>query len=96
MHIWLQNCLGFRTPEYMHIPLVNNIDGSKLSKQTGATPIKISQAGTMLYDALTHLGQSPPSELASANPQEILGWAIDHWDSSQIPAETCNAEDLEN
>ena len=95
LHIWLQNCLGFRTPEYMHIPLVNNIDGTKLSKQTGADPIKINRAGELLHDALFHLGQSPPSELASISPREILSWAIDHWDSSQIPVpETWDAEDL--
>ena len=95
LHIWLQNRLGFGTPKYMHIPLVNNIDGTKLSKQTGAAPVMINQAGELLHDALIHLGQSPPSELASVGPSEILNWAIDRWDPSQIPVpETWDAEDL--
>jgi glutamyl-Q tRNA(Asp) synthetase len=86
LHIWLQNCLGFRRPEYMHLPLVNNIDGTKLSKQTGADPIRISKAGDLLYDALIHLGQSPPPDLALVGSREILSWAIEHWDASRIPA----------
>ncbi len=95
LHIWLQNCVGFRTPQYMHIPLVNNTDGTKLSKQTGADPIKINKAGELLRDALLHLGQGPPPELASVSPREILSWAIDHWDSSQIPVqETRYSEEL--
>ncbi len=35
LHIYLQQALGFKTPGYMHIPLVDNAAGVKLSKQTG-------------------------------------------------------------
>ncbi|MBR7799569.1 tRNA glutamyl-Q(34) synthetase GluQRS [Undibacterium fentianense] len=34
--IYLQSLLGYSTPFYLHIPVVNNADGEKLSKQTGA------------------------------------------------------------
>ncbi|HEU4850753.1 MAG TPA: tRNA glutamyl-Q(34) synthetase GluQRS [Telluria sp.] len=37
--IFLQRLLGVRTPRYMHVPVVRNANGEKLSKQTGATAI---------------------------------------------------------
>ena len=57
LHISLQQRLGFSTPEYMHIPLVNNEQGVKLSKQTGASALDHQQAPALLVAALNHLGQ---------------------------------------
>jgi glutamyl-Q tRNA(Asp) synthetase len=37
--IYLQRLLGFPTPSYMHVPVVLNEVGEKLSKQTGATAL---------------------------------------------------------
>jgi glutamyl-Q tRNA(Asp) synthetase len=34
--LYLQNLLGYSSPHYLHVPVVNNDDGEKLSKQTGA------------------------------------------------------------
>ena len=34
--IWLQKLLGYRTPHYVHIPVITHPDGDKLSKLTGA------------------------------------------------------------
>ena len=58
LHIYLQRLLGFPQPEYMHIPLVNNDRGVKLSKQTGATALDHENASTLLVAALEHLGQN--------------------------------------
>jgi glutamyl-Q tRNA(Asp) synthetase len=38
--IALQRSLGYRTPEYAHLPLVVNADGSKLGKREGALPLE--------------------------------------------------------
>lgn len=38
-HIALQQALGFRTPAYAHLPLVFNIDGTKMSKRDKAKDI---------------------------------------------------------
>jgi glutamyl-Q tRNA(Asp) synthetase len=37
--IYLQRLLGVPTPRYLHVPVVRNDSGEKLSKQTGATAI---------------------------------------------------------
>jgi glutamyl-Q tRNA(Asp) synthetase len=40
--ILLQRLLGLPTPRYLHTPLVRAADGSKLSKQTGATALDLA------------------------------------------------------
>jgi glutamyl-Q tRNA(Asp) synthetase len=37
---WLQQKLGYPIPRYLHIPVVTNAAGEKLSKQTGAPPLR--------------------------------------------------------
>ena len=39
--IALQRALGYPTPEYAHLPLVLNADGSKLGKRDGALPLPL-------------------------------------------------------
>jgi glutamyl-Q tRNA(Asp) synthetase len=38
--IWLQRLLGVPTPRYLHVPVVRNSLGEKLSKQTGALAVR--------------------------------------------------------
>jgi glutamyl-Q tRNA(Asp) synthetase len=38
--IYLQRLLGVPTPRYLHVPVVRNANGEKLSKQTGALPVE--------------------------------------------------------
>jgi glutamyl-Q tRNA(Asp) synthetase len=77
--IQLQKLLGFGTPRYMHIPVVEGIDGQKLSKQTGAPGLRIDKATSVLTSALTVLGQNPPPDLAESRLTDIWRWAIQHW-----------------
>jgi len=85
LHIFLQQRLGFRTPKYMHIPLANNAQGVKLSKQTGANGLDYKTANKLLVAALSHLGQSPEPGLQTGSPGEILNWAISAWNPAAIP-----------
>jgi len=41
--IWLQRQLGVPTPQYLHVPVVTNTAGEKLSKQTGAQALDLTQ-----------------------------------------------------
>lgn len=56
--IYLQRCLGLPTPRYLHVPLLTNEVGEKLSKQNGATALPRSQEGILaaLHAAAAFLG----------------------------------------
>ncbi|MGH8688073.1 MAG: tRNA glutamyl-Q(34) synthetase GluQRS [Burkholderiales bacterium] len=55
--IHLQRLLGARTPRYAHVPAAVNASGEKLSKQTGARPIDLSDPARELARARRFLGQ---------------------------------------
>jgi glutamyl-Q tRNA(Asp) synthetase len=74
--IALQRALGVPTPQYAHLPLVVNPDGSKLGKRDGALPLPSldeTHVKETLAAALKHLGIEVP--LASA--REMLDDALD-------------------
>ena len=54
--IWLQQCLGFATPRYLHTPLVLGVNGEKLSKQNGAQALDTSDPLAALNRAAVALG----------------------------------------
>jgi glutamyl-Q tRNA(Asp) synthetase len=54
--IYLQQCLGVPTPRYLHVPVVTNEHGEKLSKQTGATALDSDRPLAALSAAARHLG----------------------------------------
>lgn len=58
-HIHLQVLLGYRTPDYLHVPLVLGGDGERLAKRHGAvTLLDLAQRGTDAAGVLTVLGAS--------------------------------------
>ena len=97
LHIYLQHRLGFATPDYLHLPLVNNADGVKLSKQTGATPLDHANAPRLLLAALRHLEQRPPAELEHETPLKILQWSVNNWrPASILPQPSLQADNFVN
>jgi len=77
--IWLQRQLGYRTPAYMHIPVITHPDGDKLSKLTGATAISLDDVEGTLAAALRLLRQHPPYDLARQRLPDIWQWAVENW-----------------
>ena len=83
--IWLQRCLGVPTPAYVHLPVVTNAAGEKLSKQTLAPALDTAAAARQLVAALGFLGQQPPAGLERSTPAEVWKWALAHWALSAVP-----------
>jgi glutamyl-Q tRNA(Asp) synthetase len=54
--IYLQRCLDVPTPSYLHVPVVANAQGEKLSKQTGARELDADDPLRALVAAARHLG----------------------------------------
>ncbi|WP_233862727.1 tRNA glutamyl-Q(34) synthetase GluQRS [Paraburkholderia adhaesiva] len=76
--IWLQRCLGVPSLTYLHVPVVTNDDGEKLSKQTGAQALDGVRPLDALVAAARHLGL----ELCDPAPATLDAFhadAIDAW-----------------
>lgn len=84
LHIYLQQVLGLPEPEYLHIPLIKNIRGGKLSKQAGATAVDTTHASALLVSAMHFLGQSIEPDMDQAGPGEVISQAIKVWDPANI------------
>lgn len=76
--------LGGTVPQFLHIPVICNRQGQKLSKQNFAPALDDTQAGSNLLAALVALGQHPSPQLVSESPAAILAWARRHWQRSAI------------
>lgn len=74
--IYLQHLLGLPTPRYLHVPLMRNQAGEKLSKQTGAVPLTRTGIDLALLAAARFLGL--PMDQAHA-PEDFWRRAIPLW-----------------
>lgn len=85
LHLYLNNLLGYENAEYLHIPLILNPDGKKLSKQTGAMALDCDQSVQLLVKAMKILGQATEPELEQAGNHEVIEYAVKNWDRGLIP-----------
>ena len=80
--IYLQQLLGLPTPRYMHVPVLVNERGEKLSKQTGAAALDISRPLDGLMQAARFLGLglelNPPQTVAAFWEAAVAAWAARH------------------
>lgn len=75
--IYLQRCLDYRTPDYLHVPLCTAPTGEKLSKQNGAAPLDLTRPLEELGRAARFLGLaiSPVSTVVQFWEQAVAQWA---------------------
>jgi glutamyl-Q tRNA(Asp) synthetase len=84
--IYLQRLLGLPEPDYLHLPVAVNANADKLSKQTHALPVDTGKGIEAVIDVLKYLQQPLPPSPRDASLEELWRWAIEHWDSTAIPA----------
>ncbi len=83
--IALQQALELTTPRYLHLPVVLNAEGQKLSKQNHAPALDDDSPLPALWQALAFLGQRPDSALLEGDLDSLWRWAVDNWHSEDIP-----------
>ncbi len=73
----LQTLLGLPIPRYLHLPVLTDADGRKLSKRDHAAPIGVADAPQAIRNVLRWLRQdAPPPGLTV---KEILRWSASRW-----------------
>lgn len=82
--IYLQNLLDYPSPEYLHVPLIIDRQGNKLSKQTCAQAVDGDRPAQTLFLLLNLLKQEPPANLRTAAIRDIIDWAVAHWQPQQL------------
>ncbi len=82
--IYLQHKLGIASPDYMHVPVITDSQGNKLSKQTHAEAVGARNIGKTLHQLLTLLQQDPPQELQNCPVDELLTWAVGNWQPDRL------------
>ena len=82
--LFLQNLLNYPQPEYMHVPVIVDTHGQKLSKQSFATAIDFQHPVPVLWRLLALLRQNPPVQLGHASVAELLDWAVEHWQPQNL------------
>ncbi|MDD4910662.1 MAG: tRNA glutamyl-Q(34) synthetase GluQRS [Sideroxydans sp.] len=81
--IHLQHLLEFATPHYLHLPVAVNAAGEKLSKQTLAAPVDVSQPVATLMQVLKFLQQDLPATQTN-DVDALLRHATEHWDVAKL------------
>jgi len=83
--ITLYQQLGWKVPDWLHLPLALQDNGLKLSKQNHAPSIEELPVVATLCQALTFLGQPLPEQTADMSAEALLNWAVKHWQLSLVP-----------
>ncbi len=86
--IHLSKLIFGRSPKFMHIPIITNQNGEKLSKHTHAPALSKYHARDWLNFALSDLGQDPPKSLLWRPIWCTWEWAISNWQCQNIPNNT--------
>jgi len=84
--ILLQRALGLPTPRYLHLPLLLDADGHKLSKSSAALPVDPADPVPALQHCWSLLGQDPAPLRGQNKVDALLRRAIMHFERARLPA----------
>lgn len=91
IHLYQQ--FGWTPPAHLHLPLVINHDGNKLSKQNHAPPLPAGDPRPTLLQALRFLGQPVEDAWRDLSPEALLQQAACVWDRHLIPLTDAGQQD---
>ncbi len=84
--IYLQSCLGYPHPRYVHLPLALAPGGEKISKRHGAVAVGAAPGGgEPVWRSLRFLGQEVPESMRGAAAREVLAWGVEFFDILRVP-----------
>ncbi len=83
--IYLQRLLGLPLPAYAHVPVLTEVDDTKLAKSRRSVRVDASSAVAQLQRVFSLLGQSPARSLAGASLADAWSWAIGAWAVGNVP-----------
>ena len=83
--ITLYQQLGWKVPDWLHLPLALQNNGLKLSKQNHAPAIDTLPVLETLIQALKFLGQALPEQPEAMSAESLLAWAVKHWQLASVP-----------
>jgi glutamyl-Q tRNA(Asp) synthetase len=82
--IALQRALGFSTPEYAHLPLVTNADGSKLGKREGALPLPELDEQRVIETLAYALRVLGVDDVSRDTPERMLAEALTRFEPALL------------
>ncbi|WP_068830135.1 tRNA glutamyl-Q(34) synthetase GluQRS [Xanthomonas cerealis] len=94
--ILLQRALGLPTPNYLHLPLLLDRDGRKLSKSHATLPLDDADPLPALRLAWTLLGQAPAALTAAGSVAALLAAALRAFEPARLPAQDRTLADAAN
>jgi len=80
----LEAALGLPEPRTLHLPLLVDSTGGKLSKSRRALPVDPAAAPGVLTQVLSLLRHPPPTDLQQAPVGDQLRWATTVWNPSVL------------
>ncbi len=83
--LYLFKLLDNSQPSFIHLPVLSNQPGFKLSKQNKAAAVQNSSSIDNLLLCLKLLGQTPPPKELRNSPESILTFATEHFTVENIP-----------
>ena len=83
--IWLQQLLGYTTPDYLHIPLLMKNNKNKISKSTSETLLDLNSPRQLAIKILRLLNQPISADLEEGTLEEIWREATLHFDINRLP-----------
>jgi glutamyl-Q tRNA(Asp) synthetase len=84
--ILLQRALGLPTPRYLHLPLLLDGHGHKLSKSSAALPVDGAEPLPALRHCWALLGQDPAPLRGENSVDALLRCSLLHFDAARLPA----------